>query len=189
MAFKTSQMDQIALEYWYYGFLGRLRVDGRGFLHQTPILKNCSQEQKSSCRTYAEACHSPFKEIGIFRSMVFSDFEKKKQFLDSIAVYRKTYVSKGIADQSGLCSTPVKRVVEFFSESLTFFLFLCFCFQKNKQWPPVCITRTKCVKPWLPKVSGSAVTEVWYRKSGRWSGWLVRNQTHPWHYLVARFAL
>ena len=61
MAFKTSQMDQIALEYWYYGFLGRLRVDGRGFLHQTPILKNCSPEQKSSCRTCAEACHSPFK--------------------------------------------------------------------------------------------------------------------------------
>ena len=30
IAFKTSQMDQIALEYWYYGFLGRLRVDGRG---------------------------------------------------------------------------------------------------------------------------------------------------------------
>ena len=34
MAFKTSKMDQIALEYWYYGFLGRLRVDGREFLHQ-----------------------------------------------------------------------------------------------------------------------------------------------------------
>ena len=45
MAFKTSQMDQIALEYWYYGSLGRLRVDGRGFLHQTPILKNCSPER------------------------------------------------------------------------------------------------------------------------------------------------
>ena len=45
MAFKTSQMDQIALEYWYYGFLGRLRVDGRGFLHQTPILKNCSPDR------------------------------------------------------------------------------------------------------------------------------------------------
>ena len=59
MAFKTSQMDQIALEYWYYGFLGRLRVDGRGFLHHTPILKYCSPEQKSSCRTCTEACHSP----------------------------------------------------------------------------------------------------------------------------------
>ena len=45
MAFKTSQMDQIALEYWYYGSLGRLRVDGRGFLHQTPILKNCPPER------------------------------------------------------------------------------------------------------------------------------------------------
>ena len=33
MAFKTSQLDQIALEYCYRGFLGRLRVDGRGFLH------------------------------------------------------------------------------------------------------------------------------------------------------------
>ena len=39
MAFKTSQMDQIALEYWYYGFLGRLRVDGRGFLHQNANLE------------------------------------------------------------------------------------------------------------------------------------------------------
>ena len=41
MAFETSKMDQmdlIALEYWYYGFLGRLRVDRRGFLHQRPIL-------------------------------------------------------------------------------------------------------------------------------------------------------
>ena len=37
--------------------------------------------------------------------MVFSEVEKKKQFLDSIAVYRKTYVSKGIADQSGLCDS------------------------------------------------------------------------------------
>ena len=39
MAFKTSQMDQIALEYWYYGFLGRLRVDGKGFLHQNANLE------------------------------------------------------------------------------------------------------------------------------------------------------
>ena len=61
MAFKTSKMDQIALEYWYYGFLGRLRVDGRGFLHQKPILKKRSPEQKSRCRTCAEACHSPLK--------------------------------------------------------------------------------------------------------------------------------
>ena len=60
VAFKTSKMDQIALEYWYYGFLGRLRVDGRGFLHQKPILKKRSPEQKSRCRTCAEACHSPF---------------------------------------------------------------------------------------------------------------------------------
>ena len=60
MVFKTSKMDQIALEYWYYGFLGRLRVDGRGFLHQQPILKKRSPERKSRCRTCAEACHGPF---------------------------------------------------------------------------------------------------------------------------------
>ena len=39
MAFKTSQMDQVALEYWYYGFLGHLRVDGRGFLYQNANLE------------------------------------------------------------------------------------------------------------------------------------------------------
>ena len=54
VAFKTSKMDQIALEYCYYGFLGRLRVDGRGFLHQKPILKKRSPEQKSRCRTDAQ---------------------------------------------------------------------------------------------------------------------------------------
>ena len=61
MAFETSKLDQIALEYWYYAFLGSLRVAGRGFLHQKPILKKRSPEQKSRCRTCAEACHSPFK--------------------------------------------------------------------------------------------------------------------------------
>ena len=61
IAFKTSQMDQIALEYWYYGFLGRLRVDGRGFLHRNANLEKLSAGKKSSCRTCAEACHSPFK--------------------------------------------------------------------------------------------------------------------------------
>ena len=62
MAFKTSKMDQIALEYWYNSFLGRLRVDGRGFFfYQKLILKKRSQDQKSRCRTCAEACHSPFK--------------------------------------------------------------------------------------------------------------------------------
>ena len=45
MACKTSKIDLIALEYWYYGFLGRLRVDGRGFLHQKPILKNVRQNR------------------------------------------------------------------------------------------------------------------------------------------------
>ena len=46
MAFKTSIMDQIAFEYWYFGFLGRLGVDGRGFLHQKPILKRRSPKRK-----------------------------------------------------------------------------------------------------------------------------------------------
>ena len=32
-----------------------------GFFTKTPILKNCPPPQKSSCRTCAEACHSPFK--------------------------------------------------------------------------------------------------------------------------------
>ena len=31
------------------------------FFTKTPILKNCPPEHKSSCRTCAEACHSPFK--------------------------------------------------------------------------------------------------------------------------------
>ena len=78
-AFKTSQMDQIALEYWYYGFLGRLRVDGRGFLHQTPILKNRSPEQKSSCRTCAEAFHSPFK-LKTYYCIVFIEFHHPKLY-------------------------------------------------------------------------------------------------------------
>ena len=39
MAFKTSQMDQIPLEYWYYGFLGRIRVGARRFLHQDANLE------------------------------------------------------------------------------------------------------------------------------------------------------
>ena len=37
-----------------YGFLGRLLVDGRGFLHQKPILKKRSLEQKSRCHTDAQ---------------------------------------------------------------------------------------------------------------------------------------
>ena len=36
-------MDQIALERWYNSFLGLLRADGRGFLHQKPILKKVRQ--------------------------------------------------------------------------------------------------------------------------------------------------
>ena len=96
MAFETSKLDQIALEYWYYAFLGSLRVAGRGFLHQKPILKKRSPEQKSRCRTCAEACHSPFKldckTVGIFAHSstrarktltprftdFFTDFVKKK---------------------------------------------------------------------------------------------------------------
>ena len=97
MAFETSKLDQIALEYWYYDFLGSLKVAGRGFLHQKPILKKRSPEQKSRCRTCAEACHSPFKldckTVGIFaysstRALktltprftdFFTDFVKKKK--------------------------------------------------------------------------------------------------------------
>ena len=41
--FKTSKMDQITLECWYNSFLGLLRADGRGFLHQNPILKKVRQ--------------------------------------------------------------------------------------------------------------------------------------------------
>ena len=60
-AFKTSKMNKIYLEYLYNSFLGRLRVDGRGFFHQKPILKKGSPDQRSRCRTCAEACHGPFK--------------------------------------------------------------------------------------------------------------------------------
>ena len=102
MAFKTSQMDQIALEYWYYGFLGRLRVDGRGFLHQKPFLEKRSPQQKSRCRTCAEACHNPFnldcKTVRIFAfsstrarktltprfTDFFTDFEKKNRLFCSL---------------------------------------------------------------------------------------------------------
>ena len=79
MAFKTSQMDQIALEYWYYGSLGRLRVDGRGFLHQTPILKKLSAREKSSCRTCAEACHSHFKKAAKGTICPLQNLEEKTQ--------------------------------------------------------------------------------------------------------------
>ena len=61
MAFKTPKMNKISLEYLYNSFLGRLRVDGRGFFHQKPILKKGSPDQRSRCRTCAEACHGPFK--------------------------------------------------------------------------------------------------------------------------------
>ena len=79
MAFKTSKMDQIALEYWYYGFLGRLRVDGRGFLHQKPILKKSSPEQKSRCRACAEACHSPLTFLPL---NVIKMFTKTRTFAE-----------------------------------------------------------------------------------------------------------
>ena len=83
MACKTSQMDQIALEYLYYGFLWRLRVDGRGFLHQTPILKNCPPEgnqvaahaqkrvtvplrpRHTSVWQYLPACNDAFTPYGL----------------------------------------------------------------------------------------------------------------------------
>ena len=64
MALKTSKMEKICLSvylYWYNSFLGRLRVDERGFFHQKPILKKGSPDQRSRCPTCAEACQSPFK--------------------------------------------------------------------------------------------------------------------------------
>ena len=39
----------------FSGVSGSMEED---FFTKTPILKNCSPEQKSSCRTCAEACHS-----------------------------------------------------------------------------------------------------------------------------------
>ena len=42
----------------FSGVSGSMEED---FFTKTPILKNCSPEQKTSCRTCAEACHSPFK--------------------------------------------------------------------------------------------------------------------------------
>ena len=61
IGFKTSKMDQIVLQYWYYSFLRPLRVNGGGFLLRWADLKKGSPDQKSKCRTYAETCHSPFK--------------------------------------------------------------------------------------------------------------------------------
>ena len=43
MAFKTSKMDQIALEYWYNSFLRHLRVDGRRFFHEKQSWKKVLQ--------------------------------------------------------------------------------------------------------------------------------------------------
>ena len=43
MAFKTSKMDKISLEYWYNSFLGRLRVDGRGFFTRSQSWKKVRQ--------------------------------------------------------------------------------------------------------------------------------------------------
>ena len=58
MRFKTSKMDQIALQYWYNGFIRPLRVDGRGFPHWKPTLEKGSPDQKSKHRKCAEACNS-----------------------------------------------------------------------------------------------------------------------------------
>ncbi|CAH3192998.1 unnamed protein product, partial [Porites evermanni] len=41
----------------FSGVSGSMEED---FFTKTPILKNCSPEQKSNCRTCEEACHSPF---------------------------------------------------------------------------------------------------------------------------------
>ena len=58
-------MDQIALKYWYNSFLRHLRVDRRRFFHEKQILKEGSPDQKSRCRTSAEACHSIDPALGI----------------------------------------------------------------------------------------------------------------------------
>ena len=102
MAFKTSKMDQIALEYWYNSFLGRLRVDGRGFLHQKPTLKKRSPEQKSRCRTCAETCHSPFntKRVNftsrtLIISVSFFYIEKSVAFIRGIWNLAEWFVGWG----------------------------------------------------------------------------------------------
>ena len=78
MAFKTSKMDQIALEYCCISFLRHLRVDGRVFFHQKPIFKTGSQDQKSRCLTCTGACHRPFNEnVPISR---FYDSNSNKSF-------------------------------------------------------------------------------------------------------------
>ena len=53
-------MDQIALEYWYYGFLGRFRIDGRGFFHQKPILKNIRQNRNQDAAHAQKRVTVPF---------------------------------------------------------------------------------------------------------------------------------
>ena len=63
MAFKTSKIDQMALEYWYNSFLGHLRVDGRGFFHQKPILKKGSARPEIKMPHMRIGCKSPFKTL------------------------------------------------------------------------------------------------------------------------------
>ena len=46
----------------FLGVSGSMQDD---FFTKTPILKNCSPEQKSSCRTCVVACHSAFNKVFI----------------------------------------------------------------------------------------------------------------------------
>ena len=58
----TSLLRGPRADLWaFYGFLCKRSARGRGFFYQKPILKKRSPDQKSRCRTCAEACHSPFK--------------------------------------------------------------------------------------------------------------------------------
>ena len=58
LTFKNSKMYKISLEYWYNSVSESMEED---FFHQKPILKKGSPDQRSRCRTCAEACHGPFK--------------------------------------------------------------------------------------------------------------------------------
>ena len=61
MAFKASKMDQIALEYWYYGFLGRLRVDERGFFTKSQSRKNVHQSRNQDAAHAQKSVTVPLK--------------------------------------------------------------------------------------------------------------------------------
>ena len=122
MAFETSKLDQIGLEYWYYAFLGSLRVAGRGFLHQKPILKKRSPEQKSRCRTCAEACHSPFKldgkTVGIF---AYSSTRARKTLTPRFTDFFTDFVKKNPTVLQSTLTKSVKYTLLLISNSLLSF--------------------------------------------------------------------